>query len=101
MIVTNKLKIQAVAMWLREFAGYRESIEKHRRPNGDDKITYVGKDGSRIHEDENPIAKLAATFSRVIEQNGETALVAAAFLEEFAESMQDEKTDGNSDSPTS
>lgn len=68
---------------LRDIVGWKEIIQKHRRKTDDPSITYVLKDGSRIHEDDNSVAKIAATFSRALEESGDIASRAADRLEEL------------------
>ena len=72
---------------LRGIAGWTAIIEQHRRKTDDPSITYVLKDGTRIHEDDSSIAKLAASLSRALEDTADTASAAAARLSEQQEAL--------------
>ena len=73
---------------LEDIAGYRDIVLKHRKITDDKKITYVLKDGTRIHEDESVIAKLAASLTAALESAAETATEAAARLRSMEEALQ-------------
>jgi hypothetical protein len=68
---------------LKDVAGWKQIIERHRRITDDPAISYVLKDGTRVHEDENVIAKLAASLSRALEGAADTASAAALRLSEL------------------
>jgi hypothetical protein len=68
---------------LRDIAGWTAIIEQHRRKTDDPSITYVLKDGTRIHEDDSYVAKLAATLSRALEDTADISKAAAARLDEL------------------
>jgi Zn-dependent M32 family carboxypeptidase len=68
---------------LKDVAGWKQIIERHRRITDDPAISYVLKDGTRVHEDENVIAKLAASLSRALEGAADTASAAAERLSEL------------------
>lgn len=68
---------------LRGIAEWTAIIEQHRRKTDDPSITYVLKDGTRIHEDDSSIAKLAASLSRVLEDAAVKAGEGAARLDEL------------------
>jgi len=72
---------------LEDIAGYRDIVLKHRKITDDKKITYVLKDGTRIHEDESVIAKLAASLTAALESAAETATEAAARLRSMEEAL--------------
>lgn len=74
---------EELATKLEDIAGYRDIVLKHRKITDDKKITYVLKDGTRIHEDESVIAKLAASLTAALESAAETATQAAARLREL------------------
>jgi len=73
---------------LEDIAGYRDIVLKHRKITDDKKITYVLKDGTRIHEDESVIAKLAASLTAALESAAETATEAAARLRSMEEALK-------------
>jgi hypothetical protein len=73
---------------LRDVAGWTAIIEKHRRKTDDPSITYVLKDGTRIHEDDSYVAKLAATLSRALEDTADISKAAAARLDELERSVE-------------
>ena len=73
---------------LEDIAGYRDIVLKHRKITDDKKITYVLKDGTRIHEDESVIAKLAASLTAALESAAETATEAAARLRSMEEALE-------------
>jgi len=74
---------------LEDIAGYRDIVLKHRKITDDKKITYVLKDGTRIHEDESVIAKLAASLTAALESAAETATEAAARLRSMEEALKE------------
>lgn len=76
---------------LEDIAGYRDIVLKHRKITDDKKITYVLKDGTRIHEDESVIAKLAASLTAALESAAETATEAAARLRSMEEALSREE----------
>jgi hypothetical protein len=73
MSTTSELveRLQNVSEW-------KQVIERHRRITDDPRISYVLQDGTRVHEDEDVIAKLAASLSRALEDAANTASAAAA-----------------------
>jgi hypothetical protein len=68
---------------LRAVGEWTTIIEQHRRKTDDPSITYVLKDGTRVHEDDSSIAKLAASLSRALEDAATKANAAAARLSEL------------------
>ena len=68
---------------LKDVAEWKQIVERHRRITDDPAISYVLQDGTRIHEDENVIAKLAASFFRALEGAADTASAAAERLAEL------------------
>ena len=66
---------------LRDISGWKEIVEKYRRKTDDPSITYVLRDGTRIHEDDSIVAKLAASLSRALEDASDVARQAADALE--------------------
>jgi hypothetical protein len=80
---------------LHQIAGWKEIIERHRRKTDDPSITYVLKDGTRIHEDDSYVAKLAATLSRALEETADCAKEAAARLEELEKEIATNREDIN------
>jgi len=68
---------------LKDVAEWKQIVERHRRITDDPAISYVLQDGTRIHEDENVIAKLAASFFRALEGAADTASAAAERLDEL------------------
>lgn len=62
---------------LRDVAKWTEIIQQHRRKTDDQGITYVLKDGTRVHEDESIVAKLAASLSGALETSSAVATEAA------------------------
>lgn len=65
---------------LKDVAEWKQIIEQHRRKTDDPSITYVLKDGTRVHEDESVIAKLAASLSDALEDASTVATEAAALI---------------------
>lgn len=77
---------------LKDVAEWKQIIEQHRRKTDDPSITYVLQDGTRVHEDENVIAKLAASLSCALEDASTVAAEAANRLSEMeAENKRLEK----------
>jgi len=78
MSTTSELveRLQNVSEW-------KQIIERHRRITDDPRISYVLQDGTRVHEDESVVAKLAASLSRALEDAADTASAAAARLDEL------------------
>ena len=78
MSTTSELveRLQNVSEW-------KKIIERHRRITDDPRISYVLQDGTRVHEDESVVAKLAASLSRALEDAADTASAAAARLDEL------------------
>ena len=68
---------------LQNVSEWKQVIERHRRITDDPRISYVLQDGTRVHEDEDVIAKLAASLSRALEDAANTASAAAARLSEL------------------
>jgi hypothetical protein len=77
---------------LRNVSEWKQIIERHRRITDDPRISYVLKDGTRVHEDEDVIAKLAASLSRALEDAASVSDAAASRLSEMeAENKRLEK----------
>jgi len=68
---------------LQNVSEWKQIIERHRRITDDPRVSYVLQDGTRVHEDESVIAKLAASLSRALEDAADTASAAAARLDEL------------------
>ena len=68
---------------LRNVSEWKQIIERHRRITDDPRISYVLKDGTRVHEDENVIAKLAASLSRALEDAASVSDAAASRISEM------------------
>ena len=68
---------------LRNVSEWKQIIERHRRITDDPRISYVLKDGTRVHEDEDVIAKLAASLSRALEDAASVSDAAASRIEEM------------------
>ena len=68
---------------LRNVSEWKQIIERHRRVTDDPRISYVLKDGTRVHEDEDVIAKLAASLSRALEDAASVSDAAASRLSEM------------------
>ncbi len=68
---------------LQNVSEWKQIIERHRRITDDPGISYVLQDGTRIHEDNSSIAKLAASLSRALEDAADTASAAAVRLTEL------------------
>ena len=68
---------------LQNVSEWKQIVERHRRITDDPAISYVLQDGTRVHEDENVIAKLAASFFRALEGAADTASAAAERLDEL------------------
>ena len=81
---------------LKDVAEWKQIIEQHRRKTDDPSITYVLQDGTRVHEDENVIAKLAASLSCALEDAATVAAEAAALIRTQAERVRvlEEALDG-------
>lgn len=73
---------------LKDVAEWKQIIEKHRRKTDDPSTTYVLKDGTRVHEDESVIAKLAASLSGALEDASTVATEAAALIHAQAERLK-------------
>jgi formylmethanofuran dehydrogenase subunit B len=69
-------RLQSVSEW-------KQIIERHRRITDDPRISYVLQDGTRVHEDESVVAKLAASLSRALEDAASVSDAAAARLDEL------------------
>lgn len=69
-------RLQSVSEW-------KQIIERHRRITDDPRISYVLQDGTRVHEDESVIAKLAASLSRALEDAASVSDAAALRLDEL------------------
>lgn len=68
---------------LQNVSEWKQIIERHRRVTDDPRISYVLKDGTRVHEDEDVIAKLAASLSRALEDAASVSDAAASRLSEM------------------
>ena len=68
---------------LRNVSEWNQIIERHRRVTDDPRISYVLKVGTRVHEDEDVIAKLAASLSRALEDAASVSDAAASRLSEM------------------
>ena len=74
---------QELVKRLRNVSEWKQIIERHRRITDDPRISYVLKDGTRVHEDEDVIAKLAASLSRALEDAASVSDAAASRLSEM------------------
>ena len=90
MSTTSELveRLQNVSEW-------KQIIERHRRITDDPRISYVLQDGTRVHEDESVIAKLAASLSRALEDAASVSDAAALRLEELERENARLRADGN------
>lgn len=79
---------EQIAERLTDIGEWKAIIEKHRRKTDDPSTTYVLKDGTRVHEDESVIAKLAASLSGALEDASTVATEAAATLRAQAERVR-------------
>ena len=79
---------EQIAERLTDIGEWKAIIEKHRRKTDDPSTTYVLKDGTRVHEDESVIAKLAASLSGALEDASTVATEAAALIRAQAERVR-------------
>lgn len=78
-------QIQAILDALDIVVGLRQIIEKNRKPNGEEEITYVMKDGQRIRATDHPLASLCKTLTEALEGCSDTAVASILVIKQMQE----------------